>query len=151
MWWFWVTLGEELGYYSAAFRLELVVMRRYSHGKKISKNQKVYPHHFGYSQNHTTVSKNPILVLLGDFHNYQHLQKNLTIFQNVYALRIFVQYNILYLCMTILCYITSGQKQTKSVLWLNFIYFGRYPAIITGSLYVFLYNTCNRFNWLSTN
>ena len=26
-------------------------MRRYSHGEKISKNQKMYPHHFGCSQN----------------------------------------------------------------------------------------------------
>ena len=32
--------------------------------KKISKNQKMYPHHFGCSQNHPKVPKNPTLASL---------------------------------------------------------------------------------------
>ena len=35
--------------------------------KKISKNQKMYPHRFGCSQNHPKAPKNPIVALLGDF------------------------------------------------------------------------------------
>ena len=35
--------------------------------KKISKNQKMYPHRFGCSQNHPKAPKNPILAPLGDF------------------------------------------------------------------------------------
>ena len=35
--------------------------------KKISKNQKMYPHRFGCSQNPPKAPKNPIVVLFGDF------------------------------------------------------------------------------------
>ena len=35
--------------------------------KKISKNQKMYPHRFGCSQNHPKAPKNPIVALFGDF------------------------------------------------------------------------------------
>ena len=35
--------------------------------KKISKNQKMYPHRFGCSQNHPKAPKTPIVVVLGDF------------------------------------------------------------------------------------
>ena len=35
--------------------------------KKISKNQKMYPHCFGCSQNHPKAPKNPIVAVLGDF------------------------------------------------------------------------------------
>ena len=34
--------------------------------KKISKNQKMYPHRFGCSQNHPKAPKNPIVALFGD-------------------------------------------------------------------------------------
>ena len=35
--------------------------------KKISKNQKMYPHHFGCSQNHQKAPQWGFLALLGDF------------------------------------------------------------------------------------
>ena len=35
--------------------------------KKISRNQKMYPHCFGCSQNHPKAPKNPIVALFGDF------------------------------------------------------------------------------------
>ena len=35
--------------------------------KKISKYQKMNPHHFSYSQNHPKAPKNPIVAVLGDF------------------------------------------------------------------------------------
>ena len=35
--------------------------------KKISKNQKMYPHRFGCSQNHPKAPKNLNMALLGDF------------------------------------------------------------------------------------
>ena len=35
--------------------------------KKISKNQKMYPHCFGCSQNHPKAQKKPIVALFGDF------------------------------------------------------------------------------------
>ena len=62
--------------------------------KKISKNQKMYPHRFGCSQNHPKAPKNPIVALLGDYsaafrlelvimRRYSHGEKNIKKAENV--------------------------------------------------------------------